>query len=161
MRMSTITYTIARALYRLENRVPRFKPVSQKIASFISSKVSRDLADLRQWSLLCSSARTGSVPGRKNCWEYTGCRRETHGGFANVLGVCPAALESRLDGIHGGRNGGRSCWVVSNTHCHGNVGKPYEQKMKTCSQCGFYRSVKWEEAVSFIQSDGLLLKLLQ
>ncbi len=159
--MSTITYIIARSLYCLENRFPRLKTVSQKIASFISSKVSKDLADLRQWSLLCSSARTGSVPGRKNCWEFTGCRNETHGGFANVLGVCPAALESRLDGIHGGRNGGRSCWVVSGTHCHGNVGKSYEQKMKTCSQCGFYRSVKWEESVSFIQSDDLLLKLLQ
>jgi hypothetical protein len=159
--MRTITHTIARGLYSVENRAPRFKPFSQKIASFISSTVSRDLADLRQWSLLCSSARTGSVPGRKNCWEFTGCCEETHGRFANVLGVCPAALESRLDGIHGGRNGGRSCWVVSGTHCHGNVGKSSEQKKKTCSQCGFYRSVKWEESVSFIQSDDLLLKLLQ
>jgi hypothetical protein len=159
--MRTITYTIARGLYCLENHIPRLKPFLQKIASFVSSSVARDLADLRQWSLLCSSTRTGSVPGRMNCWEFTGCRKETHGRYANVLGVCPAALESRLDGIHGGRNGGRACWVVPGTHCHGNIRKSFEQKIETCSQCGFYQAVKWEESVSFIQSGDLLLKLLR
>ena len=159
--MGTTTQTLARLLYRLENRVPRFKPYSQKIASFISSAISRNLADLRQWSLLCSSTRTGSDPGKKNCWEFSGCCKEAHGRFATVLGVCPAALESRLDGIHGGRNGGRACWVVSSTHCHGSVQASCEQKKNTCSPCGFYQSVKREESASFIESDDLLLKLLQ
>ena len=158
--MGTITQTLARLLYRLENHAPRFNPYAQKVASFMSNAVSRDLADLRQWSLLCSSTRIGSDPGKKNCWEFSDCCKETHGRFATVLGVCPAALESRLDGIHGGRNGGRACWVVSSTHCHDSVQESYEQKKKTCFQCGFYQSVKWEESVSFIERDDLLLKLL-
>jgi len=159
--MSRIGYSIARGLFSLENHAPRFKSLSQRIASFISSSVSRDLANLREWSLVSSSTSTGSDPGRKNCWEFSNCCKETHGRFASVLGVCPAALESRLDGIHGGRNGGRACWVVSNTHCHGKVQESYEQKKKTCSQCGFYNAVKWEESVSFIKSDDLLLKFLR
>ena len=158
--MSKIVYSIARGLFAIENRAPRFKPLTQKIASF-NSNVSNNLASLRQWSLVSSSTNTGSDPGRKNCWEFSCCCKETHGRFSSLLGVCPAALESRLDGIHGGRNGGRACWVVSGTHCHGTVQESYEQKKNTCSQCGFYRSVKWEEHVSFIESDDLLLKFVQ
>ena len=158
--MGTLTTTIARGLYNLEIRAPRFKLLSEMIAS-LSSSVTSELAKMRQWSLFCSSPWTGPDSNKKNCWEYSGCCKETHGRYANMLGVCPAALESRLDGIHGGRNGGRACWVVSNTHCHGSVQESYEQKKKTCSQCGFYRSVQWEEASSFIKNDDLLLKFLQ
>ena len=158
--MGMIARSIARLLYRQESSFPRFRPYAQKTASFISSAVSRELAGLGQVSLLCSATRTGSDPGRKNCWEFSGCCKEAHGRFSTMLGVCPAALESRLDGIHGGRNGGRACWVVSGTHCHGSVQESAGQKKKTCSQCGFYQAVKWEEAVAFIDSDELLLKLL-
>ena len=47
-----------------------------------------------------------------NCWEYWGCGRESGGVNAIEEGVCPAARETRLDGVHGGRNGGRACWAV-------------------------------------------------
>ncbi len=158
--MSTITNTLARGLFKLENLAPGLRPLAQKIASF-SSNVFRDLGDLRQMSQLCSSTRTGPDQRKINCWEFSGCCKETHGKFTTALGVCPAALESRLDGIHGGRNGGRACWVISGTHCHGSIQESYEQKKKTCTQCGFYQSVKWEESTSFIQSNELLHTFLQ
>ena len=48
----------------------------------------------------------------KNCWEHKKCGREPGGSETESLGVCPAAVESRLDGVHGGRNAGRACWIV-------------------------------------------------
>ena len=40
-------------------------------------------------------------------------------------GVCPAAVEERLDGVLGGVNAGRSCWMVVGAFCRGVATKPY------------------------------------
>jgi hypothetical protein len=52
---------------------------------------------------------------RKNCWEMKRCGREPEGKNATSLGVCPAALPSKYDGINGGKYGGRLCWTVTGT----------------------------------------------
>jgi hypothetical protein len=90
---------------------------------------------------------------KRNCWEIKKCGRE------KGSDICPSAIEGRLDGVHGGKNAGRSCWVVAGTFCGGNVQGTYAQKFTTCKSCEFYASVKKEEFPKFMLSATLLNKL--
>jgi hypothetical protein len=85
-------------------------------------------------------------PGRArlNCWEHMECGREPGGVNADVRGVCPATTDQRLDGVHGGINAGRACWVVSGTLCRGDVQGTFANKASCCF-CSFYRAVVAEE----------------
>jgi hypothetical protein len=79
---------------------------------------------------------------KKNCWEVMDCGRgpdNTH------VELCPAANASTLHGVHGGLNGGRSCWVVAGTLCNGEVSGTFAKKMDNCLICPFYRQVREEE----------------
>lgn len=97
--------------------------------------------------------------GKLNCWEFKQCGREPGGTHVHDLGVCPAAVEERLDGVHHGKNGGRSCWVLAGTLCKGMVQGTFAQKYKNCEICDFYKSVKEEEFPKFMLSALLLKKL--
>jgi len=96
---------------------------------------------------------------RLNCWEFTACGRQPGGKNASKLGVCPAAEEKRLDGIHGGKNAGRSCWVVAETLCKGEVQGEFAKKFKNCSACNFYTNVKKDEFPNFQLSATLMRNL--
>lgn len=96
-----------------------------------------------------------------NCWEHKGCGREPGGARAHDLGICPATVEGRLNGIHGGKNGGRCCWVLAGTLCKGEVQGTFAQKYKNCEICDFYKLVKDEEFPRFMLSALLLKKLSQ
>ena len=39
---------------------------------------------------------------KQNCWEFKGCGREPGGENIADCGICPASIEEKLDGIHGG-----------------------------------------------------------
>jgi hypothetical protein len=80
-----------------------------------------------------------------NCWEYMRCGREAEGENSEELGVCPAATEETLDGIHGGLNGGRACWVVAGTYCGDKVQGTFAHKQENCIACEFHRKVREEE----------------
>lgn len=80
-----------------------------------------------------------------NCWEFKKCGREPGGRYSHDLGVCPATTATRLDGLHGGTNGGRACWFVVGTLCNGEVQGTYARKYKSCIYCDFYKKVKEEE----------------
>lgn len=95
----------------------------------------------------------------KNCWEYKKCGREPGGKETDSLGVCPAATESRLDGVHGGRNAGRACWVVAGTLCGGNVQGTFAKKYSSCEKCDFYRTVMEEAFPSFTFSSVLIARI--
>ena len=77
-----------------------------------------------------------------NCWEAKNCGREPNGENVPLYGVCPVSTYTTLDGIHGGKNGGRCCWAVmpfstdmtnENLCCSGGI--------LECHECDFYRSV--------------------
>lgn len=93
---------------------------------------------------------------KQNCWEFKKCGRQEGGNHVHDLGVCPASTERKLDGVHGGKNGGRACWVVAGTLCEGNVQGTYATKHKNCTECGFYLAVKKEEYPNFKLSVSLL-----
>ena len=84
-----------------------------------------------------------------NCWEFKKCGREPGGAKADALGVCPAATETRVDGINGGKNGGRICWAVSGTLCGDEVQGTFAKKVADCMQCDFYKLVCKEEGKNF------------
>lgn len=94
-----------------------------------------------------------------NCWEFKKCGREPEGTKVNELGVCPASIEARLDGVHGGKNSGRACWIVAGSMCGGKVQGTFAQKYGNCAKCDFYQEVKKEEDSKFELSATLLGKL--
>ena len=96
---------------------------------------------------------------KQNCWEVKQCGRQPGGLNAKELGVCPATTEARLDGVHGGKNAGRSCWVIAGTLCRGKVQGTFAQKFRDCEKCEFYQQVKKEEFTQFVLSALLYRKL--
>ncbi len=94
-----------------------------------------------------------------NCWEFKNCGRHEGGEHVNDLGVCPATRESRLDGIHDGKNAGRTCWVIAGTLCKGEVQGNFAKKYKNCEVCNFYQSIKKEEGAKFTLSAILLSRV--
>jgi hypothetical protein len=96
---------------------------------------------------------------KKNCWDFTKCGRESGGVKTQELGVCPAATVNKLDGVHGGQNCGRTCWVIAGTYCQGEVQGAFAKKFKNCMSCEFYSAVKEEEFPQFILTPLLLKQL--
>jgi hypothetical protein len=93
---------------------------------------------------------------KMNCWEFKKCGREPGGAREKHNGVCPAAVEKKLDGVHGGKNAGRACWVVAGTYCDGRVQGTFARKYRDCKNCDFYQRVKKEEFPNFKLSSTLL-----
>ena len=96
----------------------------------------------------------------QNCWEFKKCGREPGGAKTDELGVCPAASDQRLNGVHGGKNSGRTCWVITGTYCKGEVQGIFAKKFRNCMNCDFYNQVKAEEFPNFCLTP-LLLKQLE
>ena len=94
-----------------------------------------------------------------NCWEVKKCGREFGGSKVAELGICPAAKENRLDGVHEGQKAGRACWVVAGTLCGGKVQGTFAKKFDTCEICEFYKKVKDEEGTKFTLSIVMLNRL--
>jgi hypothetical protein len=83
-----------------------------------------------------------------NCWEHKKCERHPGGKLAGELGVCPAATQQNLNGVHGGKNAGRACWAVAGTFCGGAVQGTEAQKQHNCWMCEVFQSVRKEEEPS-------------
>ncbi len=58
---------------------------------------------------------------KRNCWQVMDCGREPAGSKVEELGVCPAAIVERANGVNDGLNGGRICWAIAGTFCGGEV----------------------------------------
>lgn len=82
---------------------------------------------------------------KQNCWEVKKCGREPGGSHEKEMGTCPVATYSALNGMHGGKNAGRSCWVIAGSLCGGRVQGNEEQKRSACWECDFLKLVKQEE----------------
>ena len=96
---------------------------------------------------------------KMNCWEVKKCGREQNGLKSVEFGVCQAAVEQRLDGIHGGKAAGRACWAVSGTLCGGRIQGTFAKKYGNCEKCDFYKLVRKEEGLSYVYSPSLIAKL--
>jgi hypothetical protein len=94
-----------------------------------------------------------------NCWEFMKCGRQSGGEHAKDGGVCPASREARLDGIHGGNNAGRACWIIAGTMCGGEVQGSFAKKVRNCNVCDFYKQVEKDEGKEYLQATVLLKRL--
>ncbi len=94
-----------------------------------------------------------------NCWEFKNCGREPGGIKVDERGICPAAVEIKLHGTHGGTNAGRACWVVAGSMCGDKVQGTFAQKYDNCVKCDFFQNVKKEEGAQYELSIILLGKL--
>ncbi|MBF0537123.1 MAG: acetylxylan esterase [Nitrospirae bacterium] len=92
-----------------------------------------------------------------NCWQFNNCQREVGGDKVMELGACPVSFETRLDGFHGGSNGGRACWAIAGTLCGGKPKGTLAKKLKDCMLCDFHRLVIEEEEDNY-KSVALFLK---
>ena len=82
---------------------------------------------------------------KQNCWEFKKCGRLPGGQHMDDLGPCPVVSYSALNGMHGGKNAGRLCWVVTGSLCGGKVQGTEEQKKTACWDCDFLKVVRTEE----------------
>ena len=85
---------------------------------------------------------------KPNCWEAIDCGRGPGGSKIDELGICPAAMDTSVDGINGGFRGGRICWAVAGTFCGGRVQGSRAEKRLTCLHCDFFEQVMHEDGVS-------------
>ncbi len=83
-----------------------------------------------------------------NCWEHKKCGRQPGGSKEKDLGTCPVTIHGEIDGAHGGKNGGRACWVIAGSLCGGKIQGTYAQKLTNCWRCDFMNKVKKEEEVA-------------
>jgi hypothetical protein len=95
-----------------------------------------------------------------NCWEAMKCGLEPGGKRAKEFGVCPATVKKALNGVNEGINGGRSCWALLGTLCHGVDGIPrtqetYTQKLARCTQCRFYELVAIQQDDELIKTEDI------
>lgn len=60
------------------------------------------------------------------------------------------------DGINGGKNAGRICWLIANTMCKGDAKSTFEAMITTCGECDFYRLVKAEAGEKVMLSIDML-----
>jgi hypothetical protein len=94
-----------------------------------------------------------------NCWEVQKCGREPGGHAVAAQGPCPASVENTLDGVHGGKNSGRTCWVLAGTFCSGQVVGTAARKLANCSECAFYQLVLREEGENIVPTLSLVRRL--
>ncbi|MGD2080961.1 MAG: hypothetical protein PVG55_04975 [Nitrospirota bacterium] len=78
------------------------------------------------------------------------CGREPGGRNNGSKAVCPAATDTRLDGVHGGKNAGRACWALGGTLCEGRPNGDFARRFKSCHACGFFKAVVREEGAGFV-----------
>jgi len=94
-----------------------------------------------------------------NCWQFKKCGRERGGSKVGELGVCPSAVEVRLNGVNQGQNGGRACWAVAGTLCGGQVQGTYATKLTNCLKCEFYTLVATEEGRNHESAKAIIARL--
>lgn len=97
---------------------------------------------------------------KPNCWEIMDCGREPGGRNAEDLGVCPVSTEARLDGVHGGTNAGRSCWIVARAYAEqaGHEG-PNARDVEACLNCRFFQLVCEQEGHKLTRAIVLMDRL--
>jgi hypothetical protein len=71
----------------------------------------------------------------------------------------PPPTVSVLDGANGGTNGGRACWVVTDTLCTGKPSGEYERKIYECRKCSFYARVHVEEGLADDLTEELVARV--
>jgi hypothetical protein len=82
--------------------------------------------------------------------------REPDGKKTRELGACPAAAETKLDGVNDGKNGGRSCWAIAGTLSEGETQGTYAQKLGNCLKYDFHAFVRSQQHGKYASTKKIL-----
>ena len=85
---------------------------------------------------------------KQNCWDFKKCGREQDGAKMSELGICAVAAATYLNGLHGGRNGGRACWMLSSGQDGRQVKGTVSAILGNGMKCEFFQIVKAEEGIN-------------
>lgn len=158
--MAVFKHLLTRGIYPIRGGVRDFESWSRLMLREEGCDVKPHLEKIFQWSLVCVSVKEGSNKKKKNCWEFHGCkpigRRKR---FRRSI-TCPAYIETRLHGMHGGENGGRACWVTAGEICCANIKKTRGTILNTCQSCDFYKMVIIEEGIEHVIPEEILNALI-
>lgn len=159
--MSLLKDFVSRGIYYQSIGITDYVRWSEKMLDYWGYGIAPYVKDIRKWSVAIQNSSGMNKAAKLNCWQFMGCRLEKRDGLLCAIkgpGICPVLSEKNFDGVHGGINGGRACWIVSNTMCYGKTQGTYEEKYETCTTCDFYRSVLEEE--DYLMSPSALKAML-
>jgi hypothetical protein len=95
-----------------------------------------------------------------NCWEFMKCGRHAGKDKNGKSDVCPVAAEKSADGLNGGVNGGRICWVIADLCCKKWIQCSNNKRKDPCFSCEFRFKVMMEEGMlNVCKATGSLLQL--
>jgi hypothetical protein len=97
---------------------------------------------------------------KKNCWEVKGCGQQRRGREESLV-KCPVPEMTSADGINGGKNAGRICWLIANTMCKGAAESTFEAIIRNCVECDFYKLVKAEGGETVMLSIDMLQEVYE
>lgn len=159
--MGSFKNIVTIGIYYLKKGSHDFPSWSDSMVNHFGESIKPFLFDILKWSISFAYKEDFIKLKKVNCWEFHNCGFQKRIHVENdIYNTCPAVTETRLDGIHNGKNGGRACWVIAGTKCGGWIQKTYAQKFISCSSCAFKKMVYKEEKSFFIFSDDLLKKFL-
>lgn len=151
--MSMMKDFVARGIFYSNIGICDYPTWSRLLCYDFGPEINRFVKDIRKWSIAFDVQFTEGRNPKINCWEFMGCGLHVSSSSTDSqYPVCPAYTEKRFNGVHGGKNAGRVCWLVSNTMCNSSIQGACEQKYPTCMTCDFYRYVMDEEETAFICS---------
>jgi len=143
-------------VYHIQNGVSNFASWSNLMIHELGPNVQPHLKDIMEWSIVLAHKKAETSPLKRNCWDYYRCRRQAKDDDGKEHDVCPVYLETKLNGVHDGKNGGRACWVVAGTKCGGRIKRIVVPKFIACKVCDFKKTVIREESKNFIVSDDFM-----
>ena len=158
--MGAMKEIAARGAYFIEIGVSDLDVWSQLMINDLGNNVKPFLNEVRQWSLIIVQKKEGAQSTKINCWDFQGCDKHITSEHENELRSCPAFLETQLNGINGGKNGGRACWVIPDTLCFVRIRRTLIPKHLSCMLCNFKKNVLKEEKSDLTISDSFLNMLI-
>jgi hypothetical protein len=94
-----------------------------------------------------------------NCWEFMKCGRHIGKDKTDKSDVCPVATAISADGLNGGVNGGRICWVIATTCSEKHIHCLNYKRKDPCFSCEFrYKVMMEEELINVCQETGKYLQ---
>lgn len=76
--------------------------------------------------------------------------------FPRIDGHCREFLLLDRRSVNEGERSGRICWLVARTMCKGDTETTFEEMIKVCGECDFYKLVKEEEGKGLLLSFAML-----
>jgi len=145
--MSLIKHILAQGMYYTSIGVKDYAQWAQMLIDEFGTDIKPSIRHIRKWSLTLPEMMNVGRESKINCWEFMGCGLHIKSGFigGSEAVLCPACGDKQRKGLHGGKNAGRACWLVSGTLCGGTKQGTAKQKHDICIPCDFYALVIDEE----------------